>query len=471
MMKISRRMFLGGMTAVVSLPKSGWAALGTPRLKFGVVSDIHLTRRSKKPEAYAYGSSSTFKAALEYFRDQGADAVVCAGDMADRGTLPMLKVCGEVWREVFPGNKAPDGRTVEPVFVYGNHDSDKNWFEKASGLLRGKSEEEAQAIRATAVSHNEATAWKEAFGEDWAPVYLKRVKGYAFVGAHWGHEKELGAFLEAHRGELAGSKPFFEVQHPHPKGTLYGKYSWGDDSGASTQAMAAFPNAVSFSGHSHTSVAFEASVSQQAFTSIGCSSLSYQTLFGRKRMKNVSGYRRPQDPRYKAASSKSREGLLVTVYDSCLVIERREFVKNAKLGLDWVIPTPYEPTKAPYSYAAEQKRLRAPEFPKGAVVKVSKAGEFFDLTLPSAVYSPEHARTVWYELSAFAADGKAPIHQTGLVADAFFAPFGQTPETVVFRIRPEELGDVKACRVEITARDLYDRVSSPLVGTIVTQTV
>lgn len=459
---ISRRMFLGGMSALVTMPRSAWAGLGAPRLRFGVVSDIHVSRYSLKPETYAYGSSTTFRQALEHFRDQGVDAVVCAGDMSDRGVAPMLDICGRIWREVFPDNRAPDGRTVEPVFVYGNHDSDRGWFDRASGQLAGKTAEAAEAIKAASISRNEAAAWEHAFGEKWAPVYLKRVKGYAFVGAHWGHEAELGAFLEAHRGELAGSRPFFEVQHPHPRGTLYGKYSWGDDSGASTKALSAFPNAVSFSGHSHTSVALEASVWQGAFTAIGCSSLSYQTLFSRKGMLNVSEYRRPQDPRYRAASSRSREGLIVTVYDSCLVIERREFVRRAKLGPDWVVPLPYEPARAEFSYAAERRRLQAPAFPKGAKLAIARGGEFIELKLPSALYAPDRTRTVWYELKAFGEGASEPAYAAGLVADDFFAPFGAQPAEVTFRVRPDELKGQGPFRFEVTARDLFDRVSPPL---------
>jgi len=456
---ISRRMFLGGASALLSLPRSAWAGLGQPRLRFGVVSDIHVSRYSRQPETYAYGNSTTFRTALEYFRDRGADAVVCAGDMSDRGVTSMLDFCGEVWKDVFPGNKAPDGRTVEPVFVYGDHDSDKGWFDRASGMLRGKSEAEAEAIKANSISRNEACAWEHAFGEKWAPVYLKRVKGYAFVGAHWGHERELGAFLEAHRSELKGTLPFFEVQHPHPRGTLYGKYTWGEDGGDSTRALSTFPNAVSFSGHSHTSVALEASVWQGAFTAIGCSSLSYQTLFERKGVQNAGG-----KGRYQTASSRSREGLLVSVYDGCLAIERREFVRNESLGPDWIIPLPLDPRHGAFTREETCRRLAAPAFPKEAKLTVVRKGEFFEVNAPSAIYAPDRTRTVWYELAAWRDGAAKPAYAAGLVANEFFAPFGKTPSGMTFKVRPDELGGAGKVRLEVTARDIFDRVSAALTG-------
>ena len=450
-------MFLGGMTAFAVLPKPVWAAgFGLPRLKFGVVSDIHVSRLSAKPETYAYGNSTTFKTALEYFRDQGVDAVVCPGDMSDRGLVTMLDVCGQVWRQVFPNNRAPDGRKVEPIFVYGNHDSDKWWFDRASGSLNGKSAAEAETIKAKSISRNEAAAWKHAFGEPWEPVCLKRVNGYAFVCVHWGHEGKLPAFLAAHRDELKGSRPFFEVQHPHPKGTLYGKYAWGEDGGATTRALAGFPNVVSLSGHSHTSIALEASVWQGAFTAIGCSSLSYQTRFGRKDVRNVS----MKDRRYQAASSRSREGMLVTVYDGCLEIERREFVRGEPLGPNWVIPLPVDAGNCPFSYEVQKKRLRPPEFPKGAKLTVTNTKDYIEIGLPSALHALDRTRTIWYELTVF--DGGKSVYSATLLADGFFAPYGKIPQTTVFKLRPDELPDDGNFRYEVVARDIFDRVSRPL---------
>ena len=453
---LSRKEFLLGLGTALFLPSFSVGGGRTPRLRFGVVSDIHISRLSAKPETYAYGNSTTFRSALEYFRDQGVDAVVCPGDMSDRGVTWMLDVCGQVWRQVFPGNRAPDGRKVEPIFVYGNHDSDKRWFDRASGILKDKSAAEAETIKAMSISRCEAAAWEHAFGEPWQPVYLKRVKGYAFVGVHWGHEGELPAFLAAHRDELKGAKPFFEVQHPHPKGTLYGRYTWGEDAGATTKALAGFPNAVSFSGHSHTSIALEASVWQGAFTAIGCSSLSYQSLFERKNVLNVS----PKGNRYKAASSSHREGMLVTVYDDCLEIERREFVRGEALGPNWEIPLPVDAEERPFSYAVQKRRLLPPEFPKGARPTVSKTKDYIEIGLPAAMHAPERTRTIWYELTVL--DGGKPVYSATLLADGFFAPSGKIPQPTAFKVRPDELPAGGDFRYEVVARDIFDRVSRPL---------
>ena len=76
-------------------------------------------------------------------------------------------------------------------------------------------------------------------------MYVKTVKGYKFVGVHYDHdngylkEGAIAAFLESHRGELEGTKPFFYTQHFHPKGTCSAPWAWGEDKGYSTAALSA----------------------------------------------------------------------------------------------------------------------------------------------------------------------------------------------------------------------------------------
>ena len=98
------------------------AAVPRPPLRLGVVSDTHIRNNGKTANNYVGGTTGTFRAALEYFRDKRVDAVVIAGDMADTGKIAELMRVGQTWQEVFPDCKGLDGARVEPVFVYGNHD-------------------------------------------------------------------------------------------------------------------------------------------------------------------------------------------------------------------------------------------------------------------------------------------------------------------------------------------------------------
>ena len=92
-----------------------------PRLAIGIMSDIHI-QLVRKDGKDSFNGAERFRKALEWLRDQGVDGVTISGDLADHGLVEELEEVGRIWRSVFPGDKAPDGRHVERLFVYGNHD-------------------------------------------------------------------------------------------------------------------------------------------------------------------------------------------------------------------------------------------------------------------------------------------------------------------------------------------------------------
>ncbi len=338
----------------------GGSAVAAPDLKLGVLSDIHIFDEKQVP---------VFEKALTYFRDSGVDGVIIAGDMADRGLLDQLELVGNAWFKIFPGSKAPDGRTVEKLFVYGNHDVEGHNYGDTPQTLEAKYPDER--IRA---AHRNATdpaaAWEKCFREPWAPVYAKKIKDYVFIGAHWRHEAELDAFLGKNEEKLGlkGGKPFFFAQHRHPGNTVYGPWAWGNDRGASTKALERYPNAVAFSGHSHYSLTDERSVWQGAFTSIGTSSLSY--IFAQYWREN--GDSEKHEPLKQMPCLKqhwAKQGMLVSVCGDTLVIERREFVGGEKVGPDWVVPL--DGTK-PFAFSTRSAGMVAPEFADGAKVTVER---------------------------------------------------------------------------------------------------
>jgi hypothetical protein len=63
--------------------------------------------------------------------------------------------------------------------------------------------------------------------------------------------------------------------------------------------------------------------------------------------------------------------MLWSVYDDCIVVKRREFLSNLDLGDDWVMPLPAAEQK-PFAFAEHAKKFRAPEFPAGATLTVTR---------------------------------------------------------------------------------------------------
>ena len=320
----NRRQFIGSLGAFAALCGCSGAkellSSVKPRLKFGVMSDIHCQYRA---------FTDMFERTLVYCRDRGADAVMVAGDMADMGMYEELAFVGDCWRRVFPGNRAPDGRHVEKLFVTGNHDVNdfkRPWTDNPTWLTYYCNDVEEMK------RHNLCTregglerSWRECFDEKYEPIWHKRVKGYDFIGANWSTWQGVNGveeYLNRLCPTLDPKRPFFFTQHPHPKGTVYGDEAWCPDDGRSTRALSKFPNAVAFTGHSHSSLSSPRSIWRGAFTSIGTSSLASTSVI--------------RD----GTESKdllNKQALFVTVYDDFLSIERRDLVRDRELGEPWIV--------------------------------------------------------------------------------------------------------------------------------------
>jgi len=357
----SRRGFIGSLGAFAAL--SGCKSVSellvsrTPRLKFGVTSDIHRQFR-----AYC----DDFERGLVSFREAGVDAVVLAGDLADCGNIRELKYIAGCWNRVFPNDTAPDGRHVERVFVTGNHDVNhidpcKNgtWLSYYNGDL-DRIRADAMTLRPGGI----ARAWEECFGEKYEPIYRKTVKGYDFICAHWGSwngAEDIDAYMKKVGPTLDPSKPFFYVQHPHPKGTVYADWAWGEDDGRSTRALSAYPNAVAFSGHSHFTLTSDWSIWQGAFTSIGTATFSAGLGVSYGGRENGHPFPGEKPHMLKAIVSDVRQAMIVTVYDDFVSVDRRDLSTGLPLGEPWAFTTPAS-ADSPYVPSTRAAAVGAPRY-------------------------------------------------------------------------------------------------------------
>ncbi len=304
---------------------------GTLRLKFGVISDVHMYNDNTE--------NTHWEKALRWFNRQRVDAVVLAGDIAQCALLPQFQYFAESWYRVFPNDTASDGRHVEKIFVYGNHDIDGWVFD-----LDRSDERKMLERYDNSITKDPAAAWKKYLREDYSPYYLKEVKGYKFLGLHWGEEARIAEALERYGAELRGDQPFFIVQHPHPLNTVYGPWAWGHDDGAASAVLAGYPNAVVLSGHSHYSLNMETGIWQDTFTSVGTGSLRYSTLpEGRENRDNCL----PVSQMNNLDMNDSAQGMLFSVYDDRIVICRMDLRNEKPLASDWAVPLPVRLNK-PY---------------------------------------------------------------------------------------------------------------------------
>lgn len=445
---MTRRFFIGGAASLgaVSLGKiraapAGVHGRGRPNLVLGVISDVHIASLAGQgSDEIASNVEITFERALRWFGEQGVDAVVLAGDMSDWGMDEGLVATGTAWERVFPNDRAPDGRKVEKLFIYGNHESFSSYGDYPKRLYPDEAERNRHMLRCDMPGW-----WKRVFHEDYSRLYEKTVKGYRFVGCHWdvhsgkGNPHELIRDYMAEKGKLIDpSRPFFYIQHPPLQNTTSGSWAWDHDYGVATKALAPFPNAVAISGHTHYSLTDERSIWQGAFTAVDAGSLSYTD--DPRDSCSPAGYENTRAVGADAAKIDKakmmpcmgtrdvRQGMLWRIYDDCIVMRRRDFVSGLDLGDDWVLPLPTAESR-PFAYAARAKKLRPPQFPAHAAVRVARVKatnranvekDAIDISAPPPAPLP-NGRLFELEF-VVAGDGKKAVKR--VLAPGFNAPPG-----------------------------------------------
>ena len=388
---LTRRNFIGSAGAFGALASSAAAggralpplpAGKEPRLRIGIASDIHLHPLRATP-----GKEATFEKALLYFREQGVDGVVVPGDLVTDGETEAMELVAKTWFKVFPGNRGDGGKPVARLFILGNHDS-TGAYRRIPGYEKRLGE---QSMKDEWFCLDRARHWERLFGEKYEPIFYREVKGYRFVLRNWiagnlGDRDTLPEFMAAHGAELAGDRPFFFVQHPHPRGTCC--QSWTDgsgkpwidcsDDGHSTEILSGFPNCVALTGHSHTTLTDEHAIWQGAFTSVGCGCMGgYAFMFPGRENGQAHDDFRQVTPRPMTMPilnfTASKQGMTMDVFDDRIVFRRREFNTGLSLGPDWTVPLP-SPGDRPYAFAPRREAAarHPPQFPAGAVVKVEE---------------------------------------------------------------------------------------------------
>lgn len=461
-MELNRRSFLKGVLAGSTVGVAGcqlFPQFETPDLRFGVVSDIHLTT----PE-----SCALFESSLLYFRSRGVDAVMVPGDLTDWGVKTSLQYMAQVWNRVFPGNRAPDGRPVVPLFCTGNHDFEGWRYGDMTMEMHANGYSEDEAL----VKLGMKQMWEEIFHETWEPIRVRTVKGFDFISAEWNAVKDMPQWMAANGSRFKGGKPFFFFQHPPVKGTTSDSGGWADK-GAAFKALKDFPNAVSFTGHAHHTFNDERSIWQGAFTAIATPSLSYVGLPGAENGSDKrDGTSMKTMPRIPARRDlRGGQGFVVSVYPNRIEIERRDLEENAAEGApSWIVPWPCSAVK-PYAEGARENSAVAPEFPafarldtytRNADDRRGKWAIAMTLKFPSA-YSSFDRRVMDYEVRVEPTDGSQPLVKRFL-SPAFHKLVRYEPKMQEFWFNVNELPQDKEYVIKVCARNWYGVCSRPLVS-------
>ena len=464
----TRRAFVGGALAAFGGGAFGACASARPRLTFGVVSDVHI---GGKPDAAA-----TLERALRWFASKNVDAVLCPGDIAHSGLISELEQFAAAWHRVFPGGKRADGQKVELMIATGNHDVDA-W----GGRWRNFTDEQMDAQR-FCWKDNAQKTWRRLFGQDWALVWRREVKGYTFVGSQWsGLKPPVERYMRENAATFDPAKPFFYCQHEHPKGTCHGAYSMGDDRGESVRALSPFPNAVAITGHSHCAISDERTVWQGAFTSIGAGCLHEGA--GGFNYDNVTaswhpGHRKKlmvslSDPQSWGGDARGGGCELVEVHDGHLVVHRQSVAFGMPVGPAFVVPLPAR-KGGPLDFARRAATGAAPQFAADAKVAAAfcpdghalegvsfKGKPCIHVSFPRAK-TVNGSRVFDYTVEACAGGGSPIVRR--IVAAGFAYPEARADLPGECLFLAAELPAGTPIRLAVTPRDCFGRTGRPLAG-------
>ena len=380
---INRRDFCSGSLLFAAQSQFASPAAPAPsgpvRLKIGLLSDIHITRKD---------SCENFEKALRAFDKWGADGVLCCGDIADWGVAPQIDLAAQTWFKVVPGGLRSDGAPVANLLHYGDHDCSGYTYRNHPACREDYPDVEAMKKVIIRWSDRKAI-WEKAFKEPWAPLVHKRVKGYDFVLSHftrgeptnkYGHNTPgLEEFFAARAFDPG--KPIFYSQHRVMRNTVLGPSAANLDEGRSTKLFSKYPNLIAFCGHCHTSCSNEKNIWQGAFTCIEVPSLSYCCTMGGRENGYCGADRSPPSPPKPAKtmrqhpSGRTHQGMLCIVYERAVVFRRWEFEHDKQIGPDWVVPVESFAMKScekPFSYDFRAKNDPVPEFAQGAKIGLSR---------------------------------------------------------------------------------------------------
>ena len=358
---------------------TGMVRAAEPLARFGVISDVHILPSDKH-------RSDVMRDALKYLDSRKVDGVVACGDLTQNGTISELQHFADIWKSVFPGDRRSDGEHVEKLFVYGDHDTEPTFY---TGVLKYYKEHGTYPDwllkRGDIVLNDRAKQWKAAFGEDFAPIMRKRVKGFDFVLAHLVNLDEDGMryadplhipgleeFFATNTFDSV--KPFFYVQHKIPKGTVGGPTQTGQDSGRTSAILAKHPNAISINGHKHRTATEELSLWQGAFTAIQSPALfTLLTAAGRENGRCSCDAALSDPPQQMQQINTIPDGshaLVLTIWSDRIVVDRVDIIHGGEpVAAPWVIKWPNDGSA---SFEARGKGVPAPQFASGAQVTARK---------------------------------------------------------------------------------------------------
>lgn len=448
-----REFILSSLAAGVlcDLPLTAGAAVRPKglRLKVGVLSDPHVSS-GKTTEGLVR--------AFRFFRTEGVDAVLVAGDLTDNGLRSQLKTFADAWYGVFPDGKGADGAKVEKLLLFGNHDI----FDPSGIAPIRKRYPTLEACQADMIARDNRSAFETILSESYERIGIRTVKGYPFLMFQWSNRcwRGFDDGYESFKAKLDPAQPFFYCHHFHPKGTVFNGRTNYDD-GTAMRVLGARTNCLAISGHSHQSLTDDRSYWQEPgkLTSVAAGSIRDLFLLTGYENGPVCRGEKVQPQMNELRCRNACHGQLMTVFDDRIVFDRYSFASETtvSLGASWTFPLPLG-RERPFSSASRS----VPAFAPGAKASVRRLNGLargakkgmerpqIEISFPQCAFE--------YEVAVMEADGRTPGLRKRVLSPDFFKPSFSSVEPARCVFSADELPSGREVVFRITP---YSSLSAP----------
>lgn len=387
---------------------------------FGVISDTHFFGNggdSKRQERY--------RKALEYYREQGAELIIMNADLTDHGEIGGYRALVSIAEEVYKDTPAE----LRPQFIAtaDNHEYYEawDWTEWGSGDYTDVMARFSEHLSALDTELN---------GTDLNSSRV--INGYTFIGvSRDGSNSARATFTEetlswlqtelAKAAALDASKPIFVAIHQPPTGSVSSSATDGTE--AYHEILAAYPQVVLFSSHTHAALEDEHSLYQEEYTVVNTGSVYYVGGLGSDINGGVSFVSSSKAEIYEFA-----QALLVRANGTKVEIERCNFLGDtpAKIKYNWIFDV--ADTDNFSTYTEERADSEAPVFVTGTIATYDEATGtvsfvaatdndfiyYYEITVDGTVYNyltdfyqgiPQMDATCTFTLSGASADSVIEI--------------------------------------------------------------
>ena len=336
-----------------------------PFFRAGWLSDTH-TGSTRE-------SFDLVKKAMLLFREQKVDAVIHNGDISDHHDPVGYAIYRQVMDETFAGA----GKKPVEIYAWAWHDIEgwKGPLAVNSGTARRKASF-VDGAKLLGIRHRMTDRFE--------------IGGHVFVvvlqflnDVEWKDKKGLAAYelilQEAERD--CGGRPIFVIDHAPPARTIPNSANSDE---WKRKLYAKHPGVISLSGHVHGSLCDENHIWQGEFTAVNAATLH-------------------------ACGGDGYCCVLVEGFGDRIVFRRFDVRDGREIAREkpWIVPWPFDPKTAPYSFERRVRTTPVPEFAADARV-IAQANEpftGFTLVLPSVAVGADSAYLYRVAIAEKTADG------------------------------------------------------------------